>query len=461
MNIVYAMFLSIGIKAISALIEIGIQLLITNNVGINGYGEYTFCVSLIEGMYWIMLSGSVKLNTFYLSSPECSLEKFKKLYFVKFVTPILSLIMTVFVISKNVYGCGAVATLLMYFLAYDRSSIFFSRGYQVTALLGEYLLGRLVMIGGLFICLKMNMTTGTMLLLLYGSQYVIMLIWFMIFEKKLPKGTLEVNVPLKKLWEYQKSDIANFFITYSPAIIQYIIGGAFTAGFTGIISIVKKFINFISGPTAKVFLPEFSRLYKSGDKEKLQRSYLMIVRIQMVFIGVISTALVGFPDLILKFFSHELQQYSFIFTCTAACLLLIASVGPVTGLLQMTGGEHVCNRNQWISIGIMIAIWLVFHKQSLFAVYGLCGQAVVEGVLKYYSVCKWFGKSIIPMTDYVVLWMPVIGVRIVVELLGLNYSLIAFLVCICFVGGWNVSFILKDSMVKDAMDEVFKKVKRE
>ena len=39
----------------------------------------------------------------------------------------------------------------------------------------------------------------------------------------------------------------------------------------------------------------------------------MIVHIQMMFIGAIGSALVGFPSLILKLFSPELQIYHNIF----------------------------------------------------------------------------------------------------------------------------------------------------
>lgn len=451
MGIAFAVLLSIGIKAISALVEIGIQILITNNVGVTGYGSYTFFVSLIEFSYFFFFSGSVKLNTFYLSSPESSISRFKKIYVLRFIAPVLATMILFFAIRTDFYGFLATVIIFVYYLAYDRSSVFLSRGYQAPALLGEYLLSRLVMLVGLIVCLQLNRATGLVLLVLYGVQFITMLVWFIPFGKKMQKGTEEVEVPLKKLWEYQKSDVANALISYSPTILQYIIGGAFTAGFTGIISIAKKFINFISGPTAKVFLPEFSRLYKSGDKNQLQRSYLMIVRIQMVFIGTIGAAMIGFPDLILKLFSSELQVYSMVFMVTASCLLLIAGIGPVTGLLQMTGSERVCNRNQWISIGVMVVVWGVFYKEPLFAVYGLCVQAVVEGVLKYYSVCKWFGKSVVPIRNYIILWAPVAVERIVVDLLGLNYSFVAFFICVCVIGAWNVIFAMHDPMVKEAI----------
>lgn len=451
MNLVFAMILSIGIKGISAIVEIAIQMLITNSVGVSEYGEYTFFVSLIEGAYYVLFSGNVKLNTFYLSTPSASLAKFKRKYTLCFVTPIVAVIIAASAIIKNPYGVLAGVILYIYYFAFNMSSEFFSRGVQLWALLGEYLIGRIALLIGLLAVIKLNKATGIVLLALYGLQFATMFIWLVPYKHRLSRGTDEVSVSLKKLVEYQFSDVANSLISYSPTILQYVIGGAFTAGFTGIVSIVKRFINFISGPTAKVFLPEFSRLYKSGQKEKLKQSYLMIVRIQMVFIGTIGCVLIGFPQLILKMFSPDLIEYSSVFTGTACSLLLVSGIGPVTGMMQMTGNERICNRNQWISIGVMIIVWLLLHNEPLFAVYGLCVQTVVEGSLKYYSVCKWFGENIVPISNYILLWLPVGVVRITVDLAGWQYSYIAFVLSTCVVFIWNAAFAMRDPMVKNAV----------
>ena len=457
MNIVFAMILSVGIKAISAIVEIAIQMLITNGVGVREFGEYTFFVSLIEGAYFILFSGSIKLNTFYLSTPSINLSKFKKKYRLYFVTHIIVAIVTIYALMKNPYGILAGIILYIYYFAFDTSSVFFSRGKQLPALVGEYLLGRIVLLIGMLAVMKLNMASGMILLMLYGLQFITMLLWFTPYKKKLQLGRDEVDVSLKKLMEYQISDVANSLISYSPTILQYFVGGAFTAGFTGIISIVKRFINFISGPTAKVFLPEFSRLYKTGQQEKLEQSYLMIVRIQMVFIGTIGCVLIGFPNLILKMFSPDLIQYSSVFTIAACSLLLVAGIGPVTGILQMTGGERICNRNQWISIGAMITVWFFFRKESLFAVYGLCIQAIIEGGMKYYSVCKRFKKNIVPVKNYVLLWLPVGVIRIVDDVIGWQYSFVVLILSTCAVLIWNATFAMQDPMIKKAIIEKMKK----
>lgn len=461
MNLVFAMILSIGIKGISAIVEIAIQMLITNGVGVSEYGEYTFFVSLIEGAYFVLFSGSIKLNTFYLSTSSASLLEFKRKYTCYFVTPFIVMVLAIFAMMKNPYGVLAGIILYIYYFAFDASSVFFSRGKQLPALLGEYLLGRMVLLMGMFAVIKLNKTNGIVLLMLYGLQFVTMLLWFAPHRHELVSGTDEVDVPLKKLMEYQMSDVANSLISYSPTILQYIIGGAFTAGFTGIISIVKRFINFISGPTAKVFLPEFSRLYKNGQKEKLEQSYLMIVRIQMIFIGTIGCVLIGFPHLILKMFSPDLIRYSSAFTGAACSLLLVAGIGPVTGMLQMTGCERICNRNQWISIGIMVLVWILFRKEPLFAVYGLCVQAIIEGGMKYYSVCKWFGRNIVPVKNYILLWIPVLIIRIMVDLAEWQYSFVALVLSTGVVFTWNLVFAMYDPMIKEAIIRKFRKVEKD
>ena len=460
MNIVFAMILSIGIKAVSAVIEIAIQMLITNKVGISEYGNYTFFVSLIEGGYFLLFSGSVKLNTFYLSTPSSSLSAFKKKFSLNYVLPVVLALVLASAVMRNSLWAAASMILLLFYFAYDTSSVFFSRGHQLPALLGEYLIGRITLLLSLITMIRLDRVTSLNLLLLYGLQFAAMLLWFIPFRSKLLPGTEEVRVPMRKLAEYQISDVATSLISYSPPVLQYLVGGAFTAGLTGIISLVKKFINFISGPTAKVFLPEFSRLYKNGEREKLAQSYLMIVRIQMVFLCTIGSVLIGFPRLILHMFSPELEQYGGVFTAAAACLLLIAGIGPVTGLLQMTGNEHVCNRNQWISIGFMLLTCLALRGQVLFAVYGLCVQALTEGLMKYVSICRWFGKNIVPVRNYILLWLPVAFLRLAVDHMQWQYSYSALVIGAALVFSWNISFALRDPMVKAAVTSKIKSASR-
>lgn len=100
MKLVFTMFLSIGVKALAAIIEILIQMLLTNSVGIAGYGDYTFLVSVIEGVYYFLFSGSIKINTFYLSIPSLKLTHFKKTYIIYYAVPTFVAILGALTVAK-------------------------------------------------------------------------------------------------------------------------------------------------------------------------------------------------------------------------------------------------------------------------------------------------------------------------------------------------------------------------
>lgn len=105
----------------------------------------------------------------------------------------------------------------------------------------------------------------------------------------------------------------------------------------------------------------------------------------------------------------------------------------------------------------MITVWFFFRKESLFAVYGLCIQAIIEGGMKYYSVCKRFKKNIVPVKNYVLLWLPVGVIRIVVDVIGWQYSFVVLILSTCAVLVWNATFAMQDPMIKKAIIEKMKK----
>lgn len=453
MNIVFAIIISIGIKGIAAGLEIITQMLMTNYVGVSEYGTYTFFISLVEGIYWLLYSGSVKLNTYYLSTSEVVLTRFKRKYLVKFVLPTISFIILYFVLTGKSYGVLVGLTILIYYLAFDQSSTLFARGRQLPALIGEYLIGRVLLLCGVIIAIKAHYADSNTLFVLYGLQFISMLAWFLFLNKnkKTTKDNIEIEVPIKKLVEYQFSDVANSLVSYSPAVLQYTIAGAFSAGFTGIVTIISKIINFIAGPTAKVFLPEFSKLYKAGELKQLHQTYIMVIRVQMVFVGTMGALLIGFPKLFLNLFNPDLISYSFAFTLTAVSFIFISSMGPVIGFLQMTGNEHVCNRNQWISIIIMIISWILLRKEILFAVFGLCIQNIVQGILNYYSASHWLGKNVVPLKNCILLWGPIIIVRIIVDTMGFQFSYLALVITACCAFAWNLIFAWEDPMIQNVI----------
>lgn len=459
MGIVPAMLLSILIKGIAAVIELATQLFISNYMGVSSFGTYTFFVSIIECGYFLLFSGSIKVNTFYLSTPTVIINRFRRKYNLFFVIPLVLIIFAISLIVKNFFIAASSIIVFIYYSALDSSSVFFARGKQVQALLGEYLIGRIMMLISVIVCYKLNWLSTFVLLCLFGVQYLTIYIWFKFFKVSHPKHTDDVRVNLHKLYEYQQSDIASSLITYTPTLLQYFASGAFATGFIGVVSVVRKFVYFISGPTAKVFLPEFSKLYKQNKVDLLQKTYLMIVKVQMVFIGVIGVAVIGYPKLLLSIFNSKLVPYDSLFLLTGICLLFIASLGPVVGILQMTGNEKIATVNQWVSIIVMIISWLVLHNLTYFVVYGLCIQAVIEGILEYVTICIWMKRLVVSPQDFLKLWAPIVVIACVVNLFNLDNSMISLILSVLIVGIINVFIAVRDKMVRDSLQRFLKKVR--
>lgn len=446
-NLLYLMLGSIGIKGLSAVVEILTLVLIANYGGVSQYGDYTLYLSLVEAAYFVLFSGSMKLNMYYLSDTEVSIAPFRRTYFRYFVLPTIGLLGLVASYLSGAMGAAASLILLFYFLSFDATSSLLARGRQFIALILEYLSGRLTLLLGLALLLSLGLLNTYTLLAVYGLQYLV--IWTLAWLNKYKEQGGQVqSVPIRQLWEYQSSDLASSIVSYAPVIAQYFVGGAFSAGVVGIITVIKRFINFVAGPVAKVFLPEFSQLYKAGRKVELLESYRLIVRIQMVFIGIISCSLIAFPTLILSLFNPDLMGYQAYFVLVAICILPVSALGPTTGLLQMTGQERQCTYLQWASIVAMITVGYLFINDPLFSIYALCVQALLEGVAKYALVCRWFGRNVIPLLDLLLFAAPIAAFAGGISYLGLGQSLAAYIIVL---GLSTVSYIfimLRDHSIR-------------
>lgn len=451
MDIVLAMILGIVIKMVSAVIEIAINIEISNKMGISDYGTYTFYVSVIEGLYLVFFSGVSKINTYYLSTKSLNIDNFKHKYILKYATPVIAVVIICSIFLQNIYGVLAGVILAFHLIAFDKESVLIARGYQLIALMGEYLISRFILLMGTIFVIKLNTGNIISLLLIYGFQFIVMLAWFVPSLKKLRVGNEEAYVPVKKAFKFQISDAASSISLYIPAILQFIFGGAITAGFAGIVSIVKKFVYFTLGPIIKVVMPEFAHHYKNGNKAELENMYIMIVHIQMIVLSTMGVLFIGFPRLVLQMFSPELLRFADTFAVTSACFLLIACIGPVNIVLQMTENESIANRNQWLSIGVMVLVCFMFREKTLFAVYGLCAQVVSEGIMNYVSICRWFGKNMISVSSFILSWTPTAIICIIDIAMGIQYSYIAMIVGALVIMTWNMVVSANDPLIRNAV----------
>lgn len=409
MNIIF--LISVILKGIGALLEIGLQILITKGIGVSGYGNYTTWINAADLIFWLFFSGLIKCNTFYLSGNTTSIRSFRKNYYKKYVIPILGIVMIAPIIYTRNPMTGIVALITgLELLVLDNSSTLIVQGNMVMSLTGEYIIGRLFMVLSVLLMNTKQLLDLNLLLILYVFQYVLVFcILYLKKSKKKDYTDVSKDVSLKKWGSYQKADLMHSMIEQLPVVLQYFFAGAFEAGVVSIVLLVKKLINFISGPTAKIFLPEFSRLYKENKKKEIRSYYSSIMRIQMLAVGPLAIVLLGYPKVVLNILAEELTGYSGLFMICSVIFLLTATLGPCGGILQMTGNEKMDNRCREMALIFMIVIMVLTCKNSYFILYGLCGQVGIEAIAKYCYVCKWMEKSPIDLKTYLKWWsLPVI-----------------------------------------------------
>lgn len=454
---------SLILKGIGAVLEILVQVAVTAYLGVAGYGTYSTWVNGADLIFWVFFSGITKCNTFYLSDKSAVIHSFKRKYYFWYVIPAMAVIAAVMMVVSGNMLCGVLAGITgLELLTMDRGSVLLARGNAAASLFGEYIVGRAVLLMGILLLNDSGQSNLHTLLLLYAVQYGCILTFFMWRTKKSrgcsPKT--EQKVSLKKWGAYQRADIVQSMISHMPVVLQYFFSGAFEAGVVSVVLLVKKLINFISGPTAKVFLPEFSRLYRADNKEQLCACFASIMRLQMLFVGPVAVILIGFPEVVLKIFAEELLGYSGLFVACSVVFLAAASLGPCGGLMQMTENEQKDNLLREVALGIMLLSMAVFSKSKMFVLYGLCVQTTVEAGGKFVFICRWLGSMPGGIKKYILYWLPAILAVAVGSLIDVHQSFITMVCFAALVGVIEVCLELcsKDSVFRRILEEGKKEI---
>lgn len=404
MNLVF--ILSVLLKGIGAVIEILLQVIITHKMGVADYGVYSTYVNAADLIYWCLFSGLVKCNTFYLSEQGATIKQFKRKYYFYYVIPVTLAGMIGSLFMQKYLACIVFGIALMELIVMDFSSSFMARSHYIYALFGEYVLGRFLLLLCIAAFITLDHLTIGILVFLYLVQFGLVGIYFLVQRMgKKQQYPDQSQVSLKKWGNYQRADILQSLIGQMPVILQYLVVGSFEAGVVSVVMLVKKLVNFISGPSFKVFLPEFSRLYKDGNMDGIRKSYALIMRMQMLFLGPLAVVLVGYPSVLLNVMANELTQYTILFVICSVIFILVASIGPCSGLLQMTGCEVWDNRFREIALAGMILTFWIFHKEPLFVLYGLCVQTIIENTGKFIFVSRWMGKLPVNFWKYLSWWI--------------------------------------------------------
>ncbi len=422
MNLIF--LFSVILKGLGAVLEILLQILITGKLGVSGYGTYSAWINSADLIFWVCFSGLVKCNTFYLSGGKVTIRSFKMKYFLRYALPVLGAAALGVTLGGQAMAVFVPLITMLELLVMDRSSTLITRGQSVTSLVGEYVLGRLLLVVGVAVLGRLNALSHTALLVLYVLQYAAVLCFFLLRQRRGQHfSDISEEVSLKKWSAYQRSDLMHSLIEQMPVVMQFFFAGAFEAGVVSVVLLVKKLINFISGPTAKIFLPEFSRLYHAGEYENIRTVYGSIMRIQMLVVGPLAVVLLGFPRVILGILAQELVAYDRLFMGCSVIFLLVATLGPCGGILQMTGNEKTDNRIRAWALGLMGLVMLLTRRDPYFVLYGLCVQVAAEAAAKYYFISRWMKRSPTSLVTYGTWWLLPTAVIAAAYGLGCNDSI--------------------------------------
>ena len=115
------------------------------------------------------------------------------------------------------------------------------------------------------------------------------------------------------------------------------------------------------------------------------------------------------------------------FVGCALVFILIATLGPCSGVLQMTGNEKKDNLYREAALGVMLVLLFVMRGSRLVMLYALCVQALLEGVVKYWYVCRWMQGSAVKLKTYCIWWSVPAAVIAGGCLLHLQHSALAML----------------------------------
>ena len=85
--------------------------------------------------------------------------------------------------------------------------------------------------------------------------------------------------------------------------------------------------------------------------------------------------------------------------------LLVATLGPCGGILQMTGNEKTDNRIRCGALVLMAAVMLLTVRDPWFVLYGLCVEVAAEAAVKYFYICRWMGKAPASLGAYLCWWI--------------------------------------------------------
>ena len=411
-----ALIISILVKGLGAIFEMGSQVLVTRFGSVELFGEYNFYVSVTEIICWVFFSGIVKCNAYYIAT-GVGTASFRRRFFLVFALPVTILI-SLAGLGYSVLFSVAVFGAYCNGLQLNLSSVYLAcRRYKVS-LFGEYLASRIVILLGVSFLIWWGALDVAGLVLIYILGFIVAICYFIVMRRGLdePRDNKNAAVNREMMYKqvrFQLTDVANGMINQAPVIVQYLFSGAFHAGVLSVILVTRKVISFIAGPTAKVYLPEFARRYGEGDMEGLRSTYREIVLLQMCFVLPICLVAIGVPDVLLAVYNEQLAAYGDWMRAAAVVFMLMVVFGPQGNLLSMVGREKVEMASKWASLAVMVVVMALTFGDDMFVFYGIAAQVVADALTKLAFLVRALGGFPMGLRDWALLAAPFLALTAV------------------------------------------------
>lgn len=419
-----ALVLSMVVKALGAVLEIASQVVITRFGGVDLFGHYSFNVSIAEIICWVFFSGLVKTNAYWVANGY-DLRGWRRRYFLLYALPVVIILAASLGLIYSAIAVVAVAAAFGYALQMDFSSISLAFKHYRFFLTGEYVVSRLVILIGVVLLVATGLLNIATVTVLYALGYVASVSFFIAGGKGSEDGLKKLAKSkerslVRQTAVFQATDVANGLVNQAPIIIQYAFAGAFQAGVLSVVLVTRKIISFVAGPTAKVYLPEFAKLYGERDYDGLKRVYSDIIILQLCFVLPICLVMVGAPESILAIYNPTLKDYGSYMQFASCIFFLMVLFGPQGNLLSMTGAERIEATTKWVSLVAMVLTMAVTFGDPLFVMYGIAAQVVVDSFGKLWFVSKAVGGFPIGVKDALKLSLPFAICLLIVGLSGFS-----------------------------------------
>ena len=444
--------MSILIKGLSSVLDLSSRAIITKYGSVEEFGSFTLYISIIEMLFFVFYSGMTKFNIYY-GAQNVNLIPFKKKYYLYYAVPLVMLLFGVCYYLFGMIGLMLGALTTLYITYMDISSWLLANKLYFASQFGEYFLGRVFFFAILLLLVVENCQINVIYLLsIQIIQYIVVFAFLgLVCYKVLPtikKTLIEAEVGLTKLIDYQQSDFFHGIISYIPIIIQYAALGAYDTGVLAVYMTFNRVITFLSGPTAKVFLPRFSEYFNMGNIKSIINDYNIIIKLQFSYLLIISVFCIFNLDFLLSYFGDFKRHISLL---RSLCLIsiLFTSLGPLNGFLQMISCEKEEKRIKLSSLLTFIMVILLFHKNSEFIFWGIIGQLFVEMSLLLFTTIRTIHR--LPFDIAIYIWFIVELFLLLIESIVFEKYIDSyiFIIVIELISAVIIQvYILKDDVLK-------------